>query len=154
MACTTDPTQGCDNSELVAAIDACCAETNTNLELIDAKLALQLLCCASTNTKLDQVVNLLSIIAQRTTMTLYMVAGNGVYRAVAYATLCGTEGEEVFNIYSLVNNDTLREGVTYYTASGALFNDAGAYFYSNPHGVANSYGKFTSGVYNVIGTCG
>ena len=66
MACTTDPTQGCDNSELVAAIDACCAETNTNLESIDAKLALQLLCCASTNTKLDEVIRLLGIIVDNT----------------------------------------------------------------------------------------
>ncbi len=67
MSCTSDPTSGCDNSEIVAAIESCCADTNTNLEAISAKLTTINATLVSNNTavqlKLTQIVNLLTTIA-------------------------------------------------------------------------------------------
>ena len=69
MSCTSDPTSGCDNSEIVGAIENCCSQTNTNLTSIISKLTAintqQTDCCASITSKLDTVIDLLSIIANK-----------------------------------------------------------------------------------------
>ena len=67
MSCTSDPTQGCENSEMVAAIESCCVETNGNLSSISDKLTVInstiLSCHTETMGKLTQIVNLLTTIA-------------------------------------------------------------------------------------------
>ena len=62
--CSSDPTSGCDNSEIVAAIDA---QTTTlaalitagNTTLTDIKTA-NADCCESINAKLQQEIDLLT----------------------------------------------------------------------------------------------
>lgn len=67
MSCTSDPTGTCDNSEIVAAIESCCVETNTNLTSISGKLTTINNTLVSNNTavqaKLTQIADLLTIIA-------------------------------------------------------------------------------------------
>lgn len=67
--CSSNPTAGCDNSEIVAAINGCCDDTNTNLEAITAKLTTinqtQVDCCAMIETKFDSVISLLTVIANK-----------------------------------------------------------------------------------------
>jgi len=67
--CTSDATQGCENSTLIASINACCSETNTNLEGINTKLttinSTLSDCCTSINTKLDTVISLLTSILNK-----------------------------------------------------------------------------------------
>lgn len=67
MSCTSDPTQGCDNSEIVAAIESCCVETNANLSAISDKLttinSTILACNTETQAKLTSIISLLTTIA-------------------------------------------------------------------------------------------
>lgn len=67
MSCTSDPTQGCENSEIVAAIESCCTETNTNLSSISDKLTTINSTLVANNTavqeKLTTIVELLTTIA-------------------------------------------------------------------------------------------
>ena len=67
MSCTSDPTQGCDNSEIVAAVESCCTETNTNLVNITNKLTTINSTLVANNTalqaKLTTIVELLTTIA-------------------------------------------------------------------------------------------
>ena len=64
--CSSDPSAGCDNSQLIAAINACCATTNANLTAINANLALIIAanaaCCTQLNAKLDTVISLLQTV--------------------------------------------------------------------------------------------
>lgn len=65
--CVSDPTAGCDNSQLLVAVTDCCETTNTNLENIYAKLtemhATQVDCCTEMNANLARMIELLTIIS-------------------------------------------------------------------------------------------
>lgn len=67
MTCTSDPTGTCDNSEIIAAIESCCEETNTNLVSISGKLTTINSTLVANNTaiqaKLTTIVDLLTTIA-------------------------------------------------------------------------------------------
>ena len=67
MSCTSDPTGTCDNSEIVAAIEGCCTETNANLTSISNKLTTinntLVANNAAVQAKLTQITDLLTIIA-------------------------------------------------------------------------------------------
>lgn len=69
MSCTSDPTAGCDNSEIVAAIGECCAETNTNLEAGNTAIGELKTSFDAYNTaietKLDSMITLLTVIANK-----------------------------------------------------------------------------------------
>lgn len=61
--CATDPTAGCDNSQLLNAINACCATTNGNLTAENAILTSIDTKLGTISTKMDTVISLLQTIA-------------------------------------------------------------------------------------------
>lgn len=67
--CNSDPTGGCENSSVVAAISSCCATQTPLLTSMDAKLATIKTsideCCTLTNTKFDRMIELLTTIANK-----------------------------------------------------------------------------------------
>lgn len=69
MTCSSDPTSGCSNDEIVAEISSCCEETNTNLTSIAAKLeainTTQVSCCESITSKMDTIIGHLATIAAK-----------------------------------------------------------------------------------------
>lgn len=77
-----------------------------------------------------------------------------VYKSTEYEFLCSLLGTEVFTVYSYIENDTLRTGVTYYDSEGSKYYDVDN-FYANPQGIINPFGGFigTNGVYWELGTC-
>lgn len=62
--CSSDPTAGCDNSQLIDKISVCCDTTNSNLSSIDTKLSNiyteQTECCSQIVTKLGNIESLLT----------------------------------------------------------------------------------------------
>ena len=64
--CTSDPTSGCDNSELIAAIESSNTATNALIEagnvILADILAAYSECCVSLNSKLQEEINLLTAI--------------------------------------------------------------------------------------------
>lgn len=67
--CNSDPTEGCENSAIVAAINACCStqsalltSMNTKLTTINTSINT---CCETTNAKFDTMISLLTTIANK-----------------------------------------------------------------------------------------
>jgi hypothetical protein len=64
--CTSDPTSGCDNSELIAAIESANAETNALIlagnVILGNILTTYSECCTSLNSKLQEEIDLLKAI--------------------------------------------------------------------------------------------
>lgn len=64
--CTSDPTSGCDNSELIAAIESANAETTALIEagnvILGNILTAYSECCTSLNSKLQKEIDLLTAI--------------------------------------------------------------------------------------------
>ncbi len=57
--CSTDPTAGCDNSQLVNAINACCSTTNSNImagNTLSLSIGIKL---DAIETKMDTMIGLL-----------------------------------------------------------------------------------------------
>lgn len=82
---------------------------------------------------------------------LYKV--ENVYRSTDYDDLCSMRSHrgkyKVDNLYSSVENDTLRDGVTYFLLTGIEF-EGGSSYYSNGY---SSYGKISAGIYTELGVC-
>lgn len=67
--CSSDPTAGCENSAIVAAINACCSNQLSILSSIDTKLTTVntsiVDCCENISTKNDRIIELLTVIANK-----------------------------------------------------------------------------------------
>ena len=67
--CNSDPTAGCENSAIVAAINSCCSsqsailtDIKTGIDTINTTISS---CCASVSSKQDRMIELLEIIANK-----------------------------------------------------------------------------------------
>lgn len=67
--CSSDPTAGCDNSSIVAAINSCCSSQSSILSEVSAKLTTinttLTNCCEQIDTKNTRIIELLTIIANK-----------------------------------------------------------------------------------------
>lgn len=67
--CSSDPTAGCENSAIVAAVSSCCNSQSTILSSIDTKLSTINTaitnCCTTIGAKQDTMISLLTIIANK-----------------------------------------------------------------------------------------
>lgn len=67
--CSSDPSAGCDNSAIVAAINSCCSSQSTDLSSLAAKLdtinTTLSNCCEQIDTKNTEIIRLLTIIANK-----------------------------------------------------------------------------------------
>jgi len=67
--CSSDPTAGCDNSAIVAAINSCCSSQSTILNSIATKLdtvnTTLANCCEQIDDKNTEIIRLLGIIANK-----------------------------------------------------------------------------------------
>ena len=67
--CSSDPTEGCENSAIVAAINSCCSgqsailsNINTGIATVNTSITN---CCNTLSAKHDQIIALLTIIANK-----------------------------------------------------------------------------------------
>lgn len=67
--CSSDPTAGCDNSAIVAAINSCCSSQSSILNTLSTKLTTINTtfenCCDNIDTKNTEIIRLLTIIANK-----------------------------------------------------------------------------------------
>lgn len=67
--CKSDPSEGCDNSQLVTAIEECCASQGEKLDGINTKLTeikeANAACCTLITDKQDEMIALLTTISEK-----------------------------------------------------------------------------------------
>jgi len=67
--CSSDPTAGCDNSAIVAAINSCCSSQSSILNTIATNLSTAnttlSTCCAQIDAKNTEIIRLLTLIVNK-----------------------------------------------------------------------------------------